>query len=168
MSDQYASGNKVNFYGNYSGGANLANHTVTVAGPGWSATAVTNSSGSWRVQVAMTASSFGTITASMDDPGANQPQITLNEPAAPAITNFQALPGPDGGWEFKGDVTNTPDPYGMLISFGGIPGLVGETTYVRGDGSFDVWFTLGNVTGTASAVTTDWWNQTSQTVYADL
>jgi hypothetical protein len=126
----------------------------------------TDSSGYWHITVAIGADQFGTITAGIDDPAANHPQVTLNEPPAPTITNFQAIAQPYGVWEFKGTVTGTPDPAGMTITFGGMPDLAGKTAAVAADGTFDVYFQLDNESGTAAAITRDWWYQSSSAVFA--
>jgi hypothetical protein len=167
VTDQFVSQNNVNFHGQYSGGTTLANHTVTLIGPGgWTTKAVTDCHGCWQVTVPINANQFGTITACSDDPGANHPQVTLNAPTAPRITNFQAIAEPFGMWEFKGIVTNTPNPYGLTIGFGGMPALVGKTAKVASDGTFDVCFQMNNECGTAMAGTMDWWNHPSGPAYA--
>jgi hypothetical protein len=165
MSDQFTAQNQVTFNGTYSGGATLGNHTVTVNGPGWSGTTVTDSSGHWSFVEAMPATGFGTITATIDDPASNQAQVTVNKPTTPSITDFTATARLGGVYEFTGLVIGTPGPNGMVITFGGIPALVGQTATVNSQGQFDVCFNLNGEIGNASATTTDWWGQTSTTVY---
>jgi hypothetical protein len=150
--------NMVQFSGQYTGASQVVGQAVVITGQGWSTTTWTNSQG--RYGVTNPVRQFGNVTATVQaDPSATA-TVNVNY-AAPQITNFVALQAPNGMWEFKGTVLNTPDPQGMTVCFSGIPSLTGDTTSLAADGTFDVAFYLGNQQGVAQAQTQDWWGQWS-------
>lgn len=74
----------------------------------------------------------------------------------PGIVDFYAQEGEDGLWTFSGLVV-TDSPGGLLVIFGGLPTLVGQTTEVNEDGTFSLTIQLGDCEGgLATAQTTDW------------
>jgi hypothetical protein len=149
--------NNVKLTGTYTG-SNVVNQGITIQGQGWSASTTTDAHGSYSVTTAAT--KLGTVTAWVTQKPGVQAQTTLSAPV-PQITNFVAIQQGSGLWEFKGTVTGTPDPAGMTITFGGLSNIAGATTTVLADGTFDVVLTVGAQQGYVTAVTTDWWSQTS-------
>jgi hypothetical protein len=155
----FTSGNNVNLSGNLTGAANNANQTVQFSGVA-SGSATTDANG--HFSVTLPAAQLGTESAFVPAQMSNVAQVAITA-LAPAITNFTAIQEEAGVWEFKGTVTGTPDPAGMIITFGGLSALAGQTTTVAANGTFDFSFFLNGQTGNATAVTTDWWNRTSNT-----
>ena len=81
--------------------------------------------------------------------------------AAPMISNFYGIHQISSCWLFTGNVS---DEYaeGLVVRFGGLTALQGQTATVTANGTFSLAVSLGpNDHGTASAQTTDWWGQES-------
>lgn len=76
--------------------------------------------------------------------------------AAPVIHQFEATQ--EGGfWVFHG-VVKDESPAGLIVTFGGLPSLEGQTAVVQRDGTFTLVIQLQpGEQGTATAMTTDWW-----------
>jgi hypothetical protein len=83
---------------------------------------------------------------------------------APQIVDFSASAGVGGYWTFSGRVLDE-SPMGMIVRLGGVPALNNIVmTTVNEDGEFEVTVLLtAGDTGTATAVTTDWWGVQSNT-----
>jgi hypothetical protein len=128
----------------------------------------TNADGTYSLTVS--ASQLGTVQATAQNPWAqvsSPAQVTLTS-APPSITNFQAIRGALNVWTFQGRVTDASAP-GLVVRFGGLPSLAGQTTTVGSDGWF--YFTVrlqDGEQGTASAQTTNWWGLDSNLALADV
>ena len=73
----------------------------------------------------------------------------------PVISNFVGVNGSFNTWTFQGQVT-TPNAAGLVIQFGGLTSLQGQTTTVGADGWFYLTIDLqAGESGTATAQTTD-------------
>jgi hypothetical protein len=110
-----------------------------------------------------TATGLGTVQGSTTDlwlQTSNTPQVTVSCPP-PQISTFTASQGDNNMWTFSGNV-NAQSPAGLIITFGGLPELVGKTAAVAADGTFSITVQLqpGEI-GTATAQTVDWWGQNS-------
>jgi hypothetical protein len=82
---------------------------------------------------------------------ANAPPL----PAPPQIVNFNAEEVGYGLYRFTGQVID-PNPGGLVVTFGGVPTMVGKTATVGNDGNFSLLVQLqtdGSDTGNVSAVT---------------
>jgi hypothetical protein len=150
--------NQMQFTGHYSAAGSVSGKTVVVSGQGWSGQATTDSNGNYSVTIPVTKLGNATAKVTQD---ANATVTTNVRVAAPQINNFTAIQLGGGDWEFKGNITGTPDPQGLTINFSGFTAINGSTTTVLADGTFDVVFDLGNATGFVTASTTDWWGQAS-------
>lgn len=116
-----------------------------------------------------TATGVGTISATTKDAlcqVSNAAQVTLTS-NVPVILNFQAIDQQiNNFWTFRGQVMDEAAP-GLTVTLGGLASLSGQTVTV----DFDGWFSLtvqlqAGETGFASAIVTDWLNQTSSAVFA--
>jgi hypothetical protein len=143
--------------------------TVTFSGA-LSGTVVTSADGSFSFSGQ--ASNHGALTASTVDlwgQDSNAPQVIV-APNPPQINNFWATEGEGtqlNYWTFSGSVSDSCQVSGMTITFGGMPSLKGKTATVQADGTFSLLVQLQNgESGTASAVTQDWWGQASNTAMA--
>src|SRR6266542_513177 len=100
------------------------------------------------------------------DPPPTQEITPAPTPAAPQITSFTAVEVSTGWYRFSGTVLAS-SPEGMVVSFGGAPiSLQNVTTTVQADGTFSIlvqMHTDGTDDGTATAVCTDQFGQTSNT-----
>ncbi len=141
-----------------------SSRTVSLSGAA-SASGVTNSSGFFSVTT--TATALGMISVSATDlwGQASAPASVMATSTAPVIQNFSGTSGANNIWTFTGNVVDESAP-GLTITFGGIGALVGRTTTVQSNGTF--FFTIQlpeGASGAASALTTDWWGQNSQTEF---
>jgi hypothetical protein len=150
--------NQMQFTGQYSSPTGVSGMTVVITSQGWSGQATTDSHGNYSVTIPVT--KLGSATATVTTQNSTVTATTNVTVPPPQITNFTAIQ--EGNlWEFKGTVTGTPDPQGLIISFSGFPAINGKSTTVLSNGTFDVAFNLGNATGFVTAATTDWWGQAS-------
>jgi hypothetical protein len=149
--------NNVKLTGSYTG-SHVANQAISIQGQGWSTSATTDTHGIYTVTTAAT--KLGTVTAWVTQNPSVQAQVNLTV-GIPQIINFVAIQEANGLWEFKGALTGPPNPEGMTVTFGGLSNIAGCTTTVQADGAFDVVLNVGTQQGYATAVTTDWWNQSS-------
>jgi hypothetical protein len=136
-----------------------AGQTITFTGVA-NGTAVTDSEGNFSLTT--TASALGAIDAAETDlwGQAGCAEVTVSRDA-PDITSFQAIGGFGTTWLFQGQVTG-PNVEGLIIQFGGLPSLDGQTAVVEADGSFAFTRTLAEgENGTVTAITTDAWGQDS-------
>lgn len=136
----------------------IANETINFSGA-VTGTATTNSQGAYSVT--LTASELGTVNAASADGNSNTAQYTLVS-STPTITSFQAKSEGSGLWYFSGTVADAPTQ-GEVINFGGINALMGQSTTVNSDGTFDYWAIVkSGQGGWASAQAVDWWGDTSE------
>jgi hypothetical protein len=164
LSWHLVSQNNVSFDGQYSGAATVANQPVTLDGPGWETTATTDSGGNYHTVVAMPR--LGTVTASVQDVNCSPALVNVNPPP-PTINTFVLIDLGNGQFELKGTITGTPNPQGMTLTITGSPIPNGSmTTTVGSNGQFDCIVTSTGLNGPVTAVTTDWWGQTSNTARA--
>ena len=89
----------------------------------------------------------------------NTAEVTANS-FPPVITSFTAIQGSGNAWILEGTVV-APNMQGLVITFGGLPALVGQTVAVAADGTFYLVQNLGNDYGTATAQATNPGGQTS-------
>jgi hypothetical protein len=144
--------------------------TITLSGM-MSGTVVTDTNGAftWTGK----ASNRGVINASTVDlwgQQSNTAQVTV-APSAPVISNFAAgeQPGLGNYWTFSGTVNDCCSVNGLTVTLGGMPSLKGKTVQVLSDGTFEITVQLQNCeSGTASAVTQDWWGQASNLAMTDV
>jgi hypothetical protein len=66
-----------------------------------------------------------------------------SEQHSPQIVNFHAVEGENGYWTFEGVVV-ADCTYGLMVSFGGLPSLQGQTVDVNNDGTFSLMIQLQN------------------------
>jgi hypothetical protein len=95
---------------------------------------------------------LGEVTAPPPVPPPPLPGPVL---AAPKIDTFTAAEIGHGWYTFSGHVTSA-NPAGLVITFNGVPCLVGRTTTVEADGTFSMTIqvaTNGSDIGTISAQT---------------
>jgi hypothetical protein len=78
------------------------------------------------------------------------PRLIANTPAPPVITDFGASEGPNGIWTFSGVVV-AADPSNLMVRFGGLPTLEGQTIETNPDGTFQ--FSIRLRTGEDGMVT---------------
>jgi hypothetical protein len=140
----------------------VGGRTVTFSGV-VSGSAVTGADGTFSYTAQ--ASRLGNVQATTTDLWgltSNTAQVAVAV-AAPVITSFSMVQEANGWWHLSGTV-NYPNPAGLTVNFGGVAALAGKTAPVQADGSFAADFPLGTTfSGTASAQTTDWWGQASNT-----
>src|SRR5262249_20199123 len=108
--------------------------TVQFQGAATGAT-TTNSDGTFSTTVQTT--SLGDIQATTQDSwglASDTAQVTVSR-NAPTITAFQAIAATNNSWTLQGQVADQ-DPTGMLVRFGGLASLDGQTATVGSDGSF--------------------------------
>src|SRR5262245_31934517 len=133
-----------------------------------SGAAITNPMGMFTVT--LPATGLGDVTAQTADGMSNVATVTLTAPA-PVITRFQAIEGTGHMWTFQGDLTYRC-PQALTVNLGGAPvSLQGRMASVDNTGHFWVVIELNGTNtdnGTASAVTTDPWGQTSNTKYSNV
>ena len=87
----------------------------------------------------------------------------------PEIVDFSASEGEGGWWTFSGRVDaekrGALKPGGLIVEFGGLPSLEGQTTEVDTNGTFSLTIRLRNAPrceeGIATAQTSDWFGQPS-------
>lgn len=137
-----------------------AGRNITLTGV-LSGTAVTDSTGHFSYTGA--ASALGAIDATTTDlwgQSSNTAEVVCVS-NAPTIDTFTAYTNYANLWFFQGHVTDE-NACGLTISFGGLTQLAGQTAVVQADGTFSFSIQLpANITGTATAITTDWWGQNS-------
>ena len=112
----------------------------------------TNAGGTYSLTV--NASQLGTVQATVQNPWGqtSAAQVTATS-AAPSITNFRAIREVGNVWTFQGQVTDE-SAQGLVVRFGGLPSLQGQTATVRADGTFYLTVELQDgEQGTASAQT---------------
>lgn len=138
----------------------IANQAVNLTGA-VNATATTNSQGNYSITLAVP--QLGQENAASADGHSNTAQFTLAG-GSPVISNFTAEAEGNGLWLFSGTVTGAPTQ-GEVVNFGGITPLVGQSTSVNPDGTFDFYAIVNNGQGGwASAQAVDWWGDTSTIV----
>ena len=122
---------------------------------------VTNPDGTYSLTAQ--ASALGNIQAQTTDvwgQASSTAQATVSS-AAPRITNFGAVQGAGNTWTFQGQVTDE-SAAGLVVQFGGLPSLLGQTATVQANGWFYLTIQLQpGENGGASAQTTDWWGLAS-------
>jgi hypothetical protein len=153
--------------------ASVSNLLVTFGGqaPG---TTYTDTNGNFGFTTNALGPGLVTITTT-DSLGYVAPVANVNlNPAAPVVSNFGAVEGADQLFTFSGNVTDLP-PGGLTVNFGGIPDMVGQSTTVNSNGTFEFTIRLnddGSDNGTVTAQTTDWWgllsNQASTSVVVSV
>ena len=112
--------NEMQFTGRYSSPTGVSGMTVVITGQGWSGQATTDSNGNYSVTIPVT--KLGSATATVTQNSTTTTATTNVTVPPPQITNFTAIQ--EGNlWEFKGTVTGTPDPQGLIISFSGFPAV---------------------------------------------
>jgi streptogramin lyase len=116
------------------------------------------------------ATGLGSVSATTTDAHglvSNTATIVLTA-NAPVITNFAATAEGSNIWTFSGTVTDQT-PAGMVVTFGGLPSLVGQTAIVQANGTFELTVSLqAGEEGTATAQTIDAWGLVSNTVGIDI
>jgi hypothetical protein len=88
----------------------------------------------------------------------------------PIIVEFYAEPGGHGLYTFSGSVEDA-NPAGVVITFGGIPSMVGKTAQCDSAGNFSITVDLktdGSDTGTVTAYATDAAGLQSATDWVDV
>jgi hypothetical protein len=111
-----------------------------------------------------TANSLGTVrAAAVDGQGYVSALASAQISSSPStITNFTAVHAFGTTWIFQGTVTCPSGASGLIVDFGGLPSLNGQTTTVNSNGTFSLSMTLASgESGLATAQTTDWWGQES-------
>lgn len=85
--------------------------------------------------------------------------------APPAIENFVLMPAMDGFFTFTGRVVDE-SAANLVVTFGGLPCLVGQTvtTDANGNFTFTIFIPLSQ-RGQVTAQVTDWWGLESEIVY---
>jgi len=92
------------------------------------------------------------------------PVTAIITSAAPVITSFQVIQGPNGNWTFQGSVADEAAP-GIMVSFGGNAQVSGLRAFVDQNGNFSATFYLPNLTsGFVTASCSDVWGLMSNTV----
>ena len=92
------------------------------------------------------------------------PVTAIITSAAPVITSFQVIQGPNGNWTFQGSVADEA-PGGIVITFGGNAQVSGLRATVDQNGNFSATFYLPNLTsGFVTASCSDVWGLMSNTV----
>ncbi len=79
----------------------------------------------------------------------------------PRIIDFTGIEEGPNEWTFQGQVVGD-NAAGLVVQFGGIPSLQGQTATTDANGCFQITVQLGSGEhGTATAQTTDQWGQSS-------
>jgi hypothetical protein len=138
--------------------------TIQFSGNSYHGQAVTGSDGSFSVTG--TADSLGTIYAAAIENECTvataQVQLTSQ---APAIANFQVVRGANNIYTFSGQV-NDEYPPGLVVTFGGLQQLIGQSATVYSNNCFSITVQLcQGETATVSAQVTDWWGLQSNPAY---
>lgn len=141
------------------------NRTVSFSGV-VSGTATTRADGTFSLVTQ--ASGLGNVFASTVNLWSlvsNVAQLALQS-QAPVISNFTAAEGPNHMWTFSGNVQDE-SATALVVTLGGIPSLQGQTVTVDSQGHFSLTLCLQpGESGTATAVTTDWWGLESNEALA--
>jgi hypothetical protein len=137
---------------------------IQFSGSAYHGQAVTGADGSFSVSGQ--ADNLGTIYAAAMEDGSTlataQVQVTSQ---APSIANFQAVRGVNNYYTFSGQV-NDEYPPGLVVTFGGLQQLIGQTATVWTNNCFSITVQLcQGETATVSAQVTDWWGLPSNPVY---
>jgi hypothetical protein len=105
---------------------------------------------------------LGQITAVAGDGQLSSRPAVLNlTNAAPTISNFTAVGGPNNTWTFSGTVGDEA-PGGLTVTLSGPTGVQGATATVANDGSWSVTLTLpAGTSGNVTATVTDWYGDTA-------
>lgn len=159
---RYGTQRTVTLFGQVTGG-DAAGYTVTFSGV-VSGSTTTDQSGAFSYTAQ--ASSLGKVSAtatSSSGQTSNVAQVDVKS-TAPTIVSFTAVEGLNNLWTFSGRVTDE-SPAGLIVTLGGVQGL-SVTATVGADGWFSVTVQLAeNITGTATAKTTDWWGLDSNVAW---
>jgi hypothetical protein len=108
---------------------------------------------------------LGTVTAvATHSIEKSLPVTAIITSAAPVITSFQVIQGPNGNWTFQGTVADEC-PTGIVLTFGGNAQVNGLRATVDQNGNFSATFYLPNLTsGFVTANCSDVWGLQSNTV----
>jgi hypothetical protein len=137
--------------------------TITFAGV---ATGTTTPDANGNFDLITIASGLGSVTAvaTRASQVSSSPAYAFLSCAAPIITSFQVIQGPNGLWTFSGTVSD-PAAAGMVVQFSGNAWVAGLTATVDQNGNFSATFYLPSMTtGFVSAETWDVWGQASNIV----
>jgi hypothetical protein len=141
--------------------------TVQISGVA-SGSTTTDANGNYAIT--LTAGALGTAKAATADGKSNVASVALNW-SAPVIQDFACVELPNHWFTFTGKVID-PDAGGLTVRFGGGPeSLQNQSTTTAADGTFSFTIQLNGTVddnGTASAVVTNWWGQTSACAYCDV
>jgi hypothetical protein len=150
-------GKKFRFRGTVSD--NTPASCVVVFSGATSGVAMCNGSGQFDGTFAV--ETLGQVTATANDGTQNsQPVSTTLTNAAPTVTNFTAVQGPNNTWTFSGKV-NDEAPAGLSVILSGPPGVNGQTATVLANGLFSVTVTLPPTScGFVTATVADWYGAT--------
>jgi hypothetical protein len=166
MSLSYGSQNHVTLNGTLTD-IDAGSRTISISGVA-GGTATTDSSGNFSL--ATTATALGDIYATETDlwsQVSNTAKVTATD-NHPVIADFAAINVSDNVWTFQGSVSDE-NAEGLVVRFGGLMSLSGQTATVQADGTFSYTCTLtGMDTGTATAITTDWWGQDSNQAWISV
>jgi len=101
---------------------------------------------------------LGDVTAKANDGTQNSEPVTKTlTNAAPTISDFKAIQGPNNTWTFQGKVTDEAS-CGLTATFRGPPGIDGQTATVLADGTFSLPVTLpATSSGYVTVTVVDWW-----------
>ena len=112
-----------------------------------------------------TAAGLGTVTAVASHYGQKSLPVTgIIASAAPVITSFEVIQGPNGNWTFQGTVADEC-PAGIVVTFGGNAQVIGLRATVDQNGNFSATFYLPNLTsGFVNAQCSDVWGLVSNNV----
>ena len=92
------------------------------------------------------------------------PVTAIITSAAPTITSFQVIQGPNGNWTFQGTVSDEA-PGGIIVTFGGNAQITGLKAICDQNGNFSATFYLPNLnSGFVTASCCDVWGLMSNTV----
>jgi hypothetical protein len=142
-------------------GASVAGLTVTITGK-VSGSATTDSSGNFSLTAS--ANGLGVVSAVTSNVNgySNTATVTLSVPP-PTISGLTYVESAGQVFTFSGSV-GAQTAAGLTVTFGGIPSLAGQTATVAANATFQLIVQLksdGSDNGTATAQTTDWWGQAS-------
>lgn len=156
LSIQYEAENTVTLFGQVSDDSSVEGLTVNFTGQ-YTGSVSTDAAGHFSLTAPVCG--LGSIQAStVDVEGllSNVAEVTVAS-NAPVITQFSAVNQGGGNWELSG-VVQDESPGGLMVQFGGLGSLLGQTATVNADGTFSLVALLGPMDeGWASAQTTDWW-----------
>jgi hypothetical protein len=123
--------------------------------------AVTNADGTFSIT--LQASALGQVQAMTTDTwgvGSAVASATVAN-GAPQLVAVSAVEGTNNVWTIQGTVSDEC-AQGLTVSFSGLPSVEGKTATVSSNGTFCLIVTLQpGECGTISALTTDWWDTTS-------